>query len=137
MATTTRSDDANDVSRVLVVDPSETAATFVAEALAAADPALAVDTAIEGDRALERLEETRYGCVVTEYHLDDGNGVALLQKARERVPDVRGVVHTTADDPAIADAAWSRGFAYAQKGHDVDRYDVIARHILGRDDDEL
>jgi DNA-binding NtrC family response regulator len=131
MATTARSDDASEVSRVLVVDPSETAAEFVAEALAYAEPALAVDTAGGVDQALGRLEDTQFDCVVTEYHLDDGNGVALLQKARERVPDVRGVVHTTADEPAIAEAAWNRGFAYARKGHDVERYDVVAGHILG------
>lgn len=135
MATTTRSEDAGASTRVLVVDPSQTAAGFVADALEFAEPTLSVEIAHDADEAIDRLEREAFDCVVSEYDLGGGDGLGLLERAREVAPEVRGVLHTIEDDPRIAEDAWEKGFAFAQKGHDIDRYDVIARHIVGTGED--
>jgi len=58
------------------------------------------------------------------------SAVSISWRESASAPETRGTLHTTAEDPAIAEEAWERGVAYAQKGHDVDRYGVIARHIV-------
>jgi DNA-binding NtrC family response regulator len=131
MATSTPSDDAGECVRVLVVDPDRMAAEHFADALEFAEPSLSVETVNGGDAALDRLAEESFDCVVCEHDLETDDGLSLLEQATNVAPGVRGIVHTTEDDPAIAGRAWEQGFAYARKGHDLDRYDVIARHIVG------
>jgi DNA-binding NarL/FixJ family response regulator len=138
MATTTKPDDARETVRVLVVDTSQTAAEFVGDALEYAAPALSVDHETDAESALDRIVEEAFDAVVCEYHLGDEDGLSFLDRAREAAPDLRFVIHTMDDDPAVAEGAWNRGAAYAQKGHDIDRYDVIGRHLVGpRDEIEV
>lgn len=135
MATTTKPDDTRETVRVLVVDTRRTAAEFVGDALEYVAPTISVDHETNAETALERLTEERYDVVVSEYHLEDVDGLSFLDRAREVVPDLRFIIHTIDDDPAVAEGAWERGAAYARKGHDIDRYDVIARHIVGPRDE--
>lgn len=130
MATTTCADDAGRRARVLVVDPSEADARFVADTLEVATGLHAV-TENDPEAALDRLDAESFDCVMAEQHLPEGDGISFLEEVGDNAPGTRRILHTTDDDSAVAERAWDRGIAYARKGNDVARYDVIADHIRG------
>lgn len=134
MATTSAVDDRTETVSVLVVDDDHAAGRFVAESLELADPAVSASTETDPEAALDAITEGGVDCVITEVALNGTDGYAFLDRVAELDESVRAVVHTNADDPDVAREAWARGAAYARKGSDLDRYDVLARHIIGHAD---
>jgi len=89
-----------------------------------------VHTATDAATALDRLADTRVDCVVSDYKMPDMDGLELLQRVREREPDVPFILFTGKGSEEIASEAISKGVTdYLQKGTDVDQYTVLANRI--------
>ena len=136
MATSSSTGDRTEAVSVLVVDDDPLEARFVSESLELADPAVAASKETDPDAALAAIAEGGVDCVITDATLGDLDGFDFLDRVAQTDASVRAVVHTAEDDPDVAREAWNRGAAYARKDPELDRYDVLARHILGHTDQQ-
>jgi DNA-binding NtrC family response regulator len=58
------------------------------------DSGYAVETAPDGEEALRLVAEKPYGLLIVDLKLPGKNGIEVLNEARKRVPDLRGIVIT-------------------------------------------
>lgn len=70
------------MSKVLVVDDSPSARSFLVNILQSAG--YAVTPACDGQEALEMIEETNYDLLLTDLNMPKVNGYDFIQQARER-----------------------------------------------------
>ncbi|WP_435347724.1 PAS domain S-box protein [Haloarchaeobius sp. HRN-SO-5] len=87
-----------------------------------------VSTATDVESALDALDGT-VDCVVTEYDLPDGDGVALLEPVKERRPTCPVFLYTATGDERVAGAAIAAGadgYVPASDGVDVLRERIEA-----------
>jgi PAS domain S-box-containing protein len=123
--------DAERTIRVLVVDDDPDVATMTAERLqrtAAADLSAAVEPG--GRSGLERLEAERFDAVVSDYAMEDMDGLAFLEAVREEYPDLPFVLFTARGSEDLASRAISAGVTdYVRKGSADDQYDLLAQRV--------
>lgn len=77
---------------LLVVDDDRSISGIVAKLLT--DHGYSVDTACDGDSALQLLSQKPYVAAVLDYQMPGMNGVELFRRARELRPHLRGVFLT-------------------------------------------
>ncbi len=70
--------------RLLVVDDEESVALTVGEVLR--QEGFHVTTAQSGSEAVERLNESEFDLVLTDLHMEDGDGITVLEEVRRRDP---------------------------------------------------
>ncbi|MFB6143565.1 MAG: GAF domain-containing protein [Halorientalis sp.] len=110
---------------VLCVDGDDDERAATVEALADDETAVATAPTVAGARAL--LAEESVDCLVTEYDLPDGTGLALLETVRDRWPDTPCVMFTHAPPEAVDTEGFGRLVVeYLHKGRQG------ARERLGR-----
>ena len=96
--------------------------------LVAAD--MTVTTAPGADAALERLDEERIDCVVSDYDMPGRDGLELLQAVREMYPGLPFILFTGKGSEEIASEAVSAGVSdYLQKGSGRDCYEMLAKRV--------
>jgi signal transduction histidine kinase len=71
-------------SRLLVVDDEESVAFTVGEVLR--QEGFQVTTAQSGNEAVERLKECAFDLVLTDLHMEGGDGITVLEEVRRRDP---------------------------------------------------
>ena len=71
-------------ARLLVVDDEENIVLTISEVLRL--EGYEVDVAASGREARERLAAGEYDLILTDLHMDDGDGLALLEEVRRRSP---------------------------------------------------
>jgi signal transduction histidine kinase len=71
-------------ARLLVVDDDESVALTIAEVLR--QEGFEVDTASSGTEATARLQNSSYDLVLTDLHMDGGDGLSVLAGVREHSP---------------------------------------------------
>ncbi|MFB6161381.1 MAG: PAS domain-containing protein [Haloferacaceae archaeon] len=132
-----------DALRVLHVDPGDGAGAFAAFL---PDERAEVLTATRANDALDRLEEGNVDCLVTEYHLDDVDGVELCRIVREARPELPVILFTTERSAAVAGEAVDAGVTdYLPKGARPNEHaflaarieDAVARRRAERERDDL
>ena len=116
--------------RILHVDDepdfAEMAATFVERE----DDRFDVEVATGPREALDRLDEGRFDCVVSDYDMPRRNGIELLEAVREEYPDIPFILFTGKGSEEIASDAISAGVTdYLQKGNETSQYTVLANRI--------
>lgn len=79
-------------ARVLVVDDDRANVRLVSKLLT--DAGFAVDTACDGESALELVKQNRYAVAVLDYQMPGMNGVELYQQIVNMQSDVRGIFLT-------------------------------------------
>ena len=91
-------------ARILVVDDEPEIATLAAEALRDADPSWDVECETDAERALERLAEEPFDCLVTDLLMPGMDGLTLARRAREINEDLglvaisgRGTLETSVE----------------------------------------
>src|ERR1044072_5831508 len=94
-------------ARLLVVDEGEslritTAAIFEKEGYI-------VDVASSGDEAIDLMSHTDYDLVLTDLHMEGGDGLSVLNRIRERAPLTISVVLTGFASVESAIAALQEG----------------------------
>lgn len=115
---------------VLLIDDDETWARVTGRLLETNTDALDVTTAnslAEGRDAFERLDPD---CVVCDYQLGDGTGLALLETVRLADADRPFLLVTGRGDEAVASEAIGQGVTdYIRKDQDDDEAELLASRI--------
>jgi signal transduction histidine kinase len=94
-------------ARLLVVDDEESVALTVGEVLR--QDGFVVETASSGKEAVARLGEAEYDLVLTDLHMEGGDGLSVLAEIRRRVPLTIAIVLTGFASVESAIAALRQG----------------------------
>jgi CheY-like chemotaxis protein len=88
--------------RILVVDDEQVIADVLDAVLESEGK---VETASNGEKALERLESGYFAVIVSDYNMPVMNGLEFFKEANERYPGIkkRFVFFTASDDPELHD----------------------------------
>ncbi|WP_135806569.1 hybrid sensor histidine kinase/response regulator [Halorussus marinus] len=120
----------DDPIAILVVDDDEDLAELTATYLERARDDFDVGTETGVAPALDRLEDDRIDCVVSDYDMPGMDGLTFLDAVRDRYPDLPFVLFTGKGNEEIASEAISAGVTdYLQKGSDTGQYSVLANRI--------
>jgi two-component system response regulator HydG len=114
-----KTDDAGEIPiRVLIVDDDEGHAQAVAESL---EPIGCESTiATSGQRGAKLIESEMFDVVVTDMRMDDVDGLAILTKAKEELPDAEVIVVTGHGSINSAVTAMQHGaYTYLPKPLDI------------------
>ncbi len=84
--------DAQTAAHLLVVDDEESVAITVAEVLR--QEGYEVETASSGNEAIACLEQTEFDLVLTDLHMEGGDGLSVLAEVRRRAPFTISIVLT-------------------------------------------
>jgi CheY-like chemotaxis protein len=82
------------VRRLLLVDDEPDILETVAELVDATMPGVAVTPVPNGFAALEALERGRFDAVLTDFKMPGMDGAVLIQRIRERWPDLPALMFT-------------------------------------------
>ncbi|MEF8828560.1 MAG: PAS domain S-box protein [Haloarcula sp.] len=116
--------------RVLHVDDDPDFVAVAADSLEAADDRIAVETATSAREGLDRLKETEFDAVVSDYDMPRTNGLELLDAIRETNPDLPFILFTGKGSEEVASEAISMGVTdYLQKSFGVEVYELLANRI--------
>ena len=94
-------------ARLLVVDDEESVALTVSEVLR--QEGFKVETASSGEEAVARLGEGEYDLVLTDLHMEGGDGLSVLAEIRRRAPLTISIVLTGFASVESAIAALRQG----------------------------
>ncbi|HZJ45619.1 MAG TPA: response regulator [Pyrinomonadaceae bacterium] len=116
-----------DQGRLLVVDDEESLRITTAAILE--QDGYVVDTAASGDEAISLLTQTHYDLVLTDLHMEGGDGLSVLAQIRNKAPLTISVVLTGFASVESAIAALQEGaYDYLTKPCDIDHM----RHTIKR-----
>ena len=120
--------DVNGTLTLLLVDASARADQHATQLDRVADRVLTEET-VEG--ALAILSSTAIDCIVSEYELPDGDGIALLESVRTEHPSLPFVLWTDAGSESVASEAIAAGVTeYVPRGStDPPEYDLVGGRI--------
>ena len=119
-----------ELMEVLHVDDDPGFADLTATVLEREDDQFTVETVTTVDMAVERIDDRRPDCIVSDYNMPGMNGLEFLQAVRERYPDLPFILFTGKGSEAIAGDAISAGVTdYLQKGSGTERYELLANRI--------
>jgi PAS domain S-box-containing protein len=120
---------------VLYVDDGQDARELVATRLEAETDRLAVRTASTAATALDRFEDGDFDCIVSDYHLEETDGVAFLEAVRTEAPEFPFIMLTRTGSEEAASAAISAGVTdYVIKGLADNQYELLADKVVTRVD---
>ncbi len=104
--------------RILVVDDDEAHAQAVAESLEADDVECTI--ASSGEGGMELIEAENFDVIVTDLRMDDFDGLAILRKAKEELPEAEVIVLTGHSSVHSAVTAMQGGaYTYLTKPLDI------------------
>ena len=112
--------------RVLVVDDNRALADVVAESLEHVDDELDVAFTTEPERALTRLEQDGFDCLVTDYEMPRVDGLSLVAADSSDTPFI---LFTNRSDESVAADARDRGGKYLRKRTGTDQYHRLASMV--------
>ncbi|MXR50251.1 PAS domain-containing protein [Halovenus sp. WSH3] len=116
--------------RILHVDDDPGFADLTAEMLERENEAFSVDTATTPDAALERLQQTDFDCIVSDYEMPQTDGIELLRTVRETHPTTPFILFTGKGSEEVASEALSAGATdYLQKQPGAEQYELLANQI--------
>jgi signal transduction histidine kinase len=94
-------------ARLLVVDDDESVAMTVSEVLRL--EGFDVEMVLSGDEAITRIQELQYDLVLTDLHMEDGDGISVLAEVRRTTPLTIAIVLTGFASLESAIAAMRQG----------------------------
>ena len=115
---------------VLYVAADPNTATRTATALESIDDGLDVETALGGDRGLERVRSDGIDCVVSGHSPPEFDGIGFLETVREWAPELPVVLYTEDGSESIAGDAVEVGVTgYLPAGRDTETHETLARRV--------
>ena len=116
--------------RVLLVEDAVDLAEVTAEYLERAAEEFSVAVAGDARTGLDRLEEERFDCVVSDHEMPGMDGLEFLGVVRERRPELPFVLLTGKGSEDLASKAISAGVTdYVQKRSGADHYELLAQRL--------
>lgn len=123
-------DRTEDVIRVLHVDDESSFLELTAEFLQREDGSFDVETSTDASDALDKLSQTRFDCIVSDFDMPEMDGIDLLEAVRADYPDFPFVLFTGKGSEEIASQAISAGVDdYLQKQPGTEQYTLLANRI--------
>ncbi|MXV62468.1 response regulator [Natronorubrum sp. JWXQ-INN-674] len=120
----------NDPIRVLHVDDEAGFTDLAATFLERADDRITVETATDAGDGLKYLHDHTVDCIVSDYDMQERNGIEFLGDVRAEYPDLPFILFTGKGSEEIASRAISAGVTdYLQKEVGTGQYDVLANRI--------
>lgn len=122
--------DRVDEIRVLYVDDDPEFADLVATYLERTDGRLTVETATSVTGGLDRLADTQYDCIVSDYEMPGQTGIEFLETVRRNHPELPFILYTGKGSEEVASEAISSGVTdYLRKRSGADQYALLANRI--------
>ncbi len=91
-----------------------------------------VDTAEEGEKALQTIAEQDFGVVILDLRLPGKNGVEVLHEARQKRPQLKGIIITAYPSvPTAVEAMKEGAIDYLPKPLDLNNLERLVRETLG------
>jgi bidirectional [NiFe] hydrogenase diaphorase subunit len=91
-----------------------------------------VETVEDGEQALKTIAEQEFGLLILDLRLPGKDGLEVLQEARSRQPQLKGVIITAYPSVETAVEALKRGAVdYLPKPFDLNQLEEIIRETLG------
>jgi len=116
--------------RVVHVDSDPDFLEVVAEHLESENEALTVEGETDPQSALDRLDQGSVDCVLSDHRPAGIDGLAFLERVRDRDPEMPFILYTSHGSEEIASEAISAGVTeYMQKETGTDQYTVLANTI--------
>lgn len=116
--------------RVLHVDDEIEFGELTADMLTREDDRFSVETATSASDGLDRLTDTDYDCIVSDYDMPGQKGIDFLKTVRKDHPDLPFILYTGKGSEEIASEAISAGVTeYLQKESGTGQYAVLANRI--------
>ena len=115
---------------VLHVDDEPSFAEMVAAFLERTDAGFEVETAESAAEGRKRLENETFDCVVSDYDMNEQNGIEFLRAVRRDHPRLPFILYTGKGSEEVASEAISAGVTdYLQKESGTTQYRVLANRI--------
>lgn len=116
--------------RILHVEDNPDLADLTATFLTREDDRFEVETAHEPSEGLDRLAESEFDCIVSDYDMPGQNGIEFLKAVREEYPDLPFILFTGKGSEEVASEAISAGVTdYLQKESGSSQYTVLANRV--------
>jgi|GEM_PF-250291 len=91
-----------------------------------------VETAEEGDEALKTISEQDFGVVILDLRLPGKDGIEVLREAKEKSPQLKGIIITAYPSVQTAVEAMKEGAVdYLPKPFDLNDLEKLIRETLG------
>ena len=116
--------------RVLHVDDDPDFAELTSDLLVKEDDRFSVDTALDAEEGLEKLEVDDFDCVVSDYEMPGKDGIEFLREVRETFPDLPFILFTGKGSEEVAAEAISAGVSdYLEKNGSLSVYSILANRV--------
>ncbi|WP_094524436.1 MULTISPECIES: PAS domain S-box protein [unclassified Halorubrum] len=120
-----------DTIRVLHVDDQPDFAEMTTAFLERESDRFDTETVSSASEGLNRLAESTFDCVISDYEMPGQNGVEFLRAVREEWPDLPFILFTGKGSETVASDAISAGVTdYLQKSPGNEQYELLANRIL-------
>jgi len=97
-----------------------------------ADGGYQVETAEEGEEALQTIAERDFGVVILDLRLPGKDGIEVLREAKEKSPQLKGIIITAYPSVKTAVQAMKEGaIDYLPKPFDLNGLEKLIRGTLG------
>jgi CheY-like chemotaxis protein len=117
--------------RILIVDDEPAILTVLKRSLEKLGAGYAVDTAVDGQSAVEKLKRGPVDLVVTDYRMPGMNGVDLLEAVRALQPGARTILMTAyGNDKVEAETRRLQAYRYLIKPLQIDDFRHVVRTAL-------
>jgi PAS domain S-box-containing protein len=115
---------------VLHVDDDPEFADMVARLIEREDERFLVKTAVNAEEGLDRLDESHFDCIVSDYDMPGRTGIEFLEAVRVEYPNLPFLLFTGKGSEEVASEAISAGVTdYLQKESGTEQYRVLANRI--------
>ncbi len=120
-----------DTIRILHVDDDGDFAELTTEFLEREDSRFDTETVTSASELINRLADSEFDCVISDYEMPGQNGIELLRTVRREWSNLPFILFTGEGSETVASDAISAGVTdYLQKSSGTEQYELLANRIL-------